>query len=63
MGSNSQPPDHESDALTTVPRCPAEKKKERIRKVKIDIKEELNWRKKEISRTRGKRGRWLRDEA
>ena len=22
MGSNPQPPDHESDALTTVPRCP-----------------------------------------
>ena len=23
MGSNPQPPDHESDALTTVPRCPS----------------------------------------
>ena len=28
MGSNLQPPDHESDALTTVPRCPIDSRED-----------------------------------
>ena len=38
MGSNPLTPDHESDALTTVPRCPQTglKKREKRREVKVE---------------------------